>query len=171
MIYVSGVAVTYCALAAIAAVEGKTFGLWQNNPWVFLFMAAAVGIFALIMLEKIPFPVLGADLQTKIHPHGAGSLFVFGAVSGLVIGPCTAPILGTLLLYAASKQNVLHAVLLLLFFAYGVGASLIMAGTFSGILARLPKSGIWLVRIKQVCAAILFIFAGLFLLRAINLFK
>jgi cytochrome c-type biogenesis protein len=170
VIYVLGVAVTYCALAAIAAWQGKTFGLWQNNPWVFVVMAALLAVFALIMLEKIPFPTLGTGLQSRVHPRGLGSLFLMGTASGFVIGPCTAPVLGTLLLYVASKQNILHAAALLLVFSYGVGASLILVGTFSGLLTRLPKSGVWLVRIKQICAVVLFLAAGIFLLRAIGLF-
>ena len=51
-------------------------------------------------------------------------------------------------------------------FSYGVGASLILVGTFSGALANLPKSGVWLVRIKQFCGLILFFAAGYFLVKA-----
>ena len=49
---------------------------------------------------------------------------------------------------------------------YGVGASLILVGTFSGIVSNLPKSGSWLLRIKQLCALILFGIAEYFLIKA-----
>jgi len=95
-----------------------------------------------------------------------GTVVLFGMASGFVIGPCTAPILGTLLLYVASKQNILHGVSLMFVFSYGVGASLILVGTFSGLVSNIPKSGVWLLRIKQFCGLILLIAAQFFLVKA-----
>ena len=122
------------------------------------------------MLGVIPLPVLGAGMQNRIRPRNFWTIFIFGAVSGLVVGPCTAPILGTLLIYVSSKQNLAHAASLLFVFSYGVGFSLILIGTFSGLLARLPKSGNWLVYIKQVCALILFAASLYFFVKGIRLF-
>ncbi len=44
-------------------------------------------------------------------------------------------------------------------FAYGVGTLLILIGTFTGLITYLPKSGIWMERIKKVCGVILIIVA------------
>lgn len=170
VVYVSGIAVTYCTLAAVAAWQGQVFGKFQNNPYVYLLVGNVLVAFALILLDIIPFPVFASDLQAHVRPRSLVTLFLFGLVSGLVVGPCTAPVLGTLLFYVASRQNILHAVSLLLFFSYGVGASLILVGTFSGLLARLPKSGIWLVRVKQICAIILLVMAEILFVRAGGLF-
>ncbi|MDP8266173.1 MAG: cytochrome c biogenesis protein CcdA [Candidatus Aceula meridiana] len=169
-IYVLGMAITYSALGAIAVLTGQLFGQLQNNPYIFIVVACVLVVFGLIMLNIIPFPVVGAKLQNRIRPKGFIAVFLFGMVSGFVVGPCTAPVLGTLLLYVSSKQNLFHAISLLFVFAYGVGFSLILAGTFSGFLARLPKSGRWLLRVKQASAAILFIAAGYFLFQGILLF-
>lgn len=170
VVYVSGIAVTYCALAAVAAWQGQVFGKFQNSPYVYLLVGNILIVFALVLLEVISFPVFASDLQAHIRPRSLVTLFLFGLASGLVVGPCTAPILGTLLLYVGSRQNVLHAVSLLFVFSYGIGASLILVGTFSGLLARLPKSGIWLVRIKQICAIVLLLMAEILLVRAGGLF-
>ena len=43
----------------------------------------------------------------------------------------------------------------MLCFAYGMGAILVIVGTFSGVLVRLPKSGNWMVAVKKICGIIL----------------
>jgi len=89
------------------------------------------------------------------------SSFLLGITSGLVIGPCTAPVLGSILIFVAAKRNFIYGALLLFTFAYGMGLLLILAGTFSSILTNLPKSGKWTEGIMKICAAILII-VGIF---------
>ena len=166
LIYVFGMAVTYCALAVFAALTGKIFGQIQNSPVVFILVANILLFFALVMSDLVPLPMFGARVHDKIVHKNLWTVILFGAAAGLVVGPCTAPILGTLLLYIASKQNIIHGASLMFVFSYGVGASLILVGTFSGILANLPKSGVWLVRVKQFCGLVLIIAAEYFLVKA-----
>ena len=87
------------------------------------------------------------------------------------MGPCTAPALAAILVFVASKQNILYAISLLFVFSYGVGASLILIGTFSGLLVRLPKSGPWLVRVKQFCGIILLLAGEYYLIQTGRLSK
>lgn len=166
LIYVSGLALTYCTLAVIAALTGSFFGVIQNQPFIYVIVANVLFVFALIMLDVIRLPQWGINVQGKIHPTNVLTVFLFGMASGLVVSPCMAPVLGTLLLYTASQKNIAHAVVLLFVFSYGVGASLILVGTFSGLASRLPKSGQWLMRINQVCALILVLAAEYFLFKA-----
>jgi len=81
--------------------------------------------------------------------------FLIGAVSGVVIGPCTAPALGVLLGYVAVKTNVVLGMSLLFIFAFGMGTLLIIAGTFAGMIAALPRSGAWMEKIKFISGLIL----------------
>lgn len=166
LVYVLGIAVTYSCLGIFAALTGKVFGQVGNSPVVFLVIGNILIIFALAMFDVIPLPMLGLNIQNKIRIKNLWGVLLFGVVSGLIVGPCTAPVLGTLLLYVASKQNVVHAASLLFVFSYGVGASLILVGTFSGLLSNLPKSGPWLIRIKQACGVILLIIGEYFLIKA-----
>jgi thiol:disulfide interchange protein DsbD len=122
--------------------------------------------FALVMSDLMPLPAFGVKVHDKIAHKNLWTVILFGAASGLVIGSCTAPILGTLLIYIASKHNIIHGVSLMFVFSYGVGASLILVGTFSGILGNLPKSGVWLIRVKQFCGLVLIIAAEYFLVKA-----
>ena len=166
LIYVLGLAATYAALGIFAASTGKIFGQLQNSPIIFLIVGNILILFALSLFDVIPLPLLGLNVQSKIMPRNCWTVFLFGIASVLIVGPCTAPILGTLLLYVASKQNILYGAVLLFVFSYGVGASLILVGTFSGILGNIPKSGPWLIRVKQFCGIILLIMAEYFLIKA-----
>jgi len=166
LVYVLGMAIMYCALAVFAALTGKIFGQFQNNPWIFLTVANIILFFALVMLDFVRLPAFGARIHDKIEHKNLWTVLLFGIAAGLVVGPCTAPILGTLLLYIGSKQNVLHGTSLMFVFSYGVGTSLILVGTFSGLVASLPKSGKWMVRVKQFCGVILVIAAEYFLVKA-----
>lgn len=166
LIYVFGLALTYCTVAVFAALTGKMFGQIQNSPIIFIVVANVLMFFTLVMFDIISIPNFGVSVHNKIKTKNIWTVILFGMASGLVVGACTAPILGTLLLYISSKQNILHGVSLMFVFSYGVGASLILVGTFSGILGNLPKSGAWLIRVKQLCGLILIIAAEYFLVKA-----
>ncbi|MDP8264774.1 MAG: cytochrome c biogenesis protein CcdA [Candidatus Aceula lacicola] len=170
LVYVLGLAITYSGLGMFAVLTGRLFGSFQANPFVPLFVACILLFFGLTTLDIISFPFFGKKFQGKIKPRNLWTVFLFGMISGLVVSPCTAPILGTLFLYVGSKQNWLHSASLLFVFSYGVGFSLILVGTFSGLLAKLPKSGKWLFRIKQVSALILFLAAIYFFFKFMTLF-
>jgi thiol:disulfide interchange protein len=81
--------------------------------------------------------------------------FLLGAVSGFVIGPCTAPVLAVLLGYVAMQTNLLLGLSLLFVFALGMGTLLIILGTFAGLISFLPQSGRWMTKIKFVFGLIL----------------
>jgi cytochrome c-type biogenesis protein len=170
LVYVLGIAISYSLLAVVATLLGKVFGKFQNHPMTFLVVGNVLLFFALTMLDVISLPSFGMNSQGRLRPKNLWMVLAFGISSGFLVGPCTAPVLGTLLLYVAKKQNLLHAVSLVFIFAYGVGASLILIGTFSGLLGSLPKSGHWLKRVKQFCALILLIAAEYLFIKAGSLF-
>ena len=169
LLYVLGMAVSYSALALVAALTGRVFGTLQNSPWVFLAVGNVFLFFALVFFDVIPVPQWALPGAGQ-RPRGVKTLFLTGFASGFVIGPCTAPALGALLIYIGSKQNVLWGAVLVWVFALGLGASLILAGTFSGFLAALPRSGAWMEMVKRVAGVIMVVIAEIFLLKAGALF-
>lgn len=170
LVYVLGLACVYCAFAVAAALTGRMFGKLQNSPVVVGLAAGLLFIFGLVMLDVIRWPGLRLKGPSgAIRPHNAWTALLAGAASGLVVGPCTAPVLGSVLLYIGSKQNILLGVFLMFVFSYGVGASLIIAGTFSGILGSFPKSGVWLVWVKRACGFVLLLASAVFFYKFFNL--
>jgi len=160
LIYVLGMAISYSALAILAIATGKIFGQFQNTPLVYVFIGVLLVLFGLVMLDIARLPYIGLQFKQD-RPKSIWAVLLFGMTSGLIVGPCTAPVLATLLTYVGSKQNLLYGISLLFIFSYGVGASLILVGTFSGLLTLLPKSGQWLERIKQ-CSGVILVGAGLY---------
>jgi thiol:disulfide interchange protein DsbD len=158
LFYVAGLAATYAALGAVAALSGKLFGQMQTTPWVYILMANLCLIMGLAMLDvfKISLPVP----QRLAKYSGGGkkgffSSFLLGAASGFVIGPCTAPVLAVLLGYVALQTNLVMGVALLFVFAFGMGTLLIILGTFAGLLSALPRSGKWMTVVTRIFGVIL----------------
>lgn len=166
VIYVTGVAITYSVLGLIAALTGRLFGLIAVHPISHIIAGIVFIIFGIALLDVFNISLPEVSLQNRIKLSGFFSVFILGLVSGLVVGPCTAPALGAILIYIGSRQNIIYGMSLMFTFAYGVGTVLILAGTFSGLLVNLPKSGPWLVKIKKVCGLILILAGGYFLIKA-----
>jgi cytochrome c-type biogenesis protein len=159
LIYVLGMAVTYTLLGAIAALSGKLFGQIQSNPWTSFFIGNLCILMGLSMMDAFTIPIRMPAFIMRAQPrtktNGIAGSFLVGAASGLVMGPCTAPALAVVLGYAATRQNVVFAASLMFFFAVGMGTLLILVGTFAGLLAGIPKSGKWMVRVGRICGWIL----------------
>jgi cytochrome c-type biogenesis protein len=157
LFYVLGLAVTYAALGAVAALSGRLFGQMQTTPLVYFIMANICLIMGLSMLDvfKISIPIPQRIMKYSGSQKGFISIFFLGAASGFVIGPCTAPALGVLLGFVALKTNVLMGVGLLFTFAFGMGTILILVGTFAGFISTLPRSGGWMTIVTRVLGVIL----------------
>ena len=169
LFYVLGLAVTYAALGAVAALSGRLFGQLQTTPLVYIIMANICLIMGLSMLDvfKIALPIPQKILQySGGGKKGLISSFLLGVASGFVIGPCTAPALGVLLGFVALKTQVVMGVGLLFVFAFGMGTLLILVGTFAGFISSLPRSGAWMTVISRVFGVILIGAAQYFLYTA-----
>ncbi len=170
LVYVLGLAVTYSILGLIASFTGRLFGQISTHPVSFFIIGnaciiAGLSFFDVININTISFT--GIHLQNKAKMGGSFlAAFLLGLASGLVVSPCTAPVLGTILLYVATKQNVFYGVSLLFVFAYGMGFSLIITGTFSAFFMNLSRSGTWLTRLKKVSGVILLAMGEYFLIKA-----
>ncbi|MFH1777287.1 MAG: cytochrome c biogenesis protein CcdA [Candidatus Omnitrophota bacterium] len=150
--YVLGTAVTYSVLGAVAALSGKLFGRGQANPITYFIVANVCILLGLSMLEvyELPLPAFLKEPGAARKMPGPLGAFFIGAASGLVLGPCTAPVLAVILTFVAAKQNVIFGISLLFTFALGLGMILLIAGTFAGFLFSLPKAGRWMVKIKKI---------------------
>ncbi len=168
LVYVLGMSFTYTVLGSVAALTGSLFGQIQTNPWTFFIVANVCVLLGLSMLGvfSLPLPRLLTASQPRSEGGGFMGSFFVGAASGLVLGPCTAPVLAVLLTYVATSQNVIFGILLLFLFAFGMGTLLIILGAFSGLLSALPSAGAWMLRVKQVCGWVLIGMGEYFLIRA-----
>ncbi|MGE5189432.1 MAG: cytochrome c biogenesis protein CcdA [Gemmatimonadota bacterium] len=161
-----GIAVVYAALGAAAALSGTVFGAAAASPAANIVVGAVCVLMGLSMLDVVRLPLPSHPPGPGAVRGGHGGAFAFGAASGLVVGPCTAPVLGALLAYVASRRNVPFGASLLFVHALGMSLLPVLAGTFAGFLAALPRSGPWLDRVKKGFGAVLVAAGCYFLLSA-----
>jgi len=167
--YVIGMAVTFAVLGMVAALTGRLFGQIQSSPVAHIVLGAVIILFALALLDVVHLPVffltrLGAGKVIK--GNSLLSIFFMGAVSGLVAAPCTTAIIGALLAYIASTQNVVIGFSFLFVFALGLGTFLILVGTFSGILAAMPSSPKWVKLIEKAMGVAMIVLGCYFIFKA-----
>lgn len=161
LIYVTGMAITYSFLGILAVLTGSMFGKFSSSPMVNLVSGIFIFIFGLFMFDLFHFN-FSFNLKLPVYKKAnlAGALLL-GLVSGLMITPCLTPILGAILAYLSTKNNIFYGGFLLLSFSYGMGLIFILVGTFGTGIVGLPKGGKWMAAIKKVCASVI-VLAGLY---------
>lgn len=169
LFYVLGIAIMYSILGAVASYTGTFFGRISTNPWLQFIMANIFILLGLSMLGVWTMPTFSFADKFK-SPIGSKFPYIgavlFGMATGSVFAPCTAPVLGVILVYVGSKQNVLYGISLLFIFAIGMSTLLLIAGISTGFLTSLPKAGAWTERIKKVFGWILVGMGEYFLINA-----
>ncbi len=165
--YVLGTALVYTSLGIAASVFGLLFGQIQQSFVVNFLVGVICLIFSLSMFGVFNLSI-NIPVSSKFFKGPFGG-FVLGATSGLVFSPCTTPVLGTILAVVSTKQNVLFGAVLLFFFALGLSTTIFLAGLFSGILTKLPKSGKWNLIIEKIFAFVLLIVAMYYIAKGIKI--
>jgi thiol:disulfide interchange protein DsbD len=159
--YVIGLALVYAILGAIAGLSGTMFGTVSANPWALLFIGNLLLLFGLVMLDVLPVPIPRRLMEYAGKQGGGsyGAVFLLGATSGVVAAPCGAPAFAVVLTWVAATGAGLMGFVYLFVFSLGMTTLLVVVGLFSGTLAALPRSGMWMVWIKRVAAVIMFAMA------------
>jgi len=167
--YCLGMAFTFSLLGMFAAMTGKLFGQMQSSPAAHIVVGGIIILFGLALLDVIPLPVflLSKAGAGKVRKGGAVlPAFIMGAASGFVAAPCTAAVLAALLAYVATSQNVVFGFTLLFTFALGLSTLLILIGTFSGILASLPRSEKFMAVTQKILALVMITLGAYFIFKA-----
>jgi len=149
--YVLGLALLYALLGMLAGLTGSLFGTVASNPWSRFAVGNLLLVFALAMLDVFPVTVPSRLLRWAGGLRGGsyGAVFLLGATSGIVAAPCGAPAFAVVLTWVSTTQSAVLGFLYLFVFSIGMTAILVVVGVFSGALAALPKSGMWMLWIKR----------------------
>lgn len=167
--YVLGMALVYAGLGVAAALSGQIFGQLTANWWTYLIVGNIFLFFGLVMLDAMPLSPPACLNRFRINAipgHDFLTSALLGGASATVISTCTAPILGVLLTIVATRQNVALGFGMLFAFAYGLGALVIVIGTFTGLLASLPRSGVWMRRVQRGFGLLMIVAAEYLLIKA-----
>ncbi len=151
--YVLGMAVTYAAAGVAAGLTGTLLSsalqsTWALGGFALVFVVLSLSMFGFYELQ------LPTALQSKLseeagHLRGGRGIgvFVMGALSALIVGPCVAAPLAGALLYIGKTHDAVLGGTALFVMAIGMGAPLLAVGLSAGTL--LPKSGPWMEAVKR----------------------
>lgn len=154
--YVLGMSLVYTGMGVAAGLAGEGLAATLQNPWVLgafslLMVALALSMFNVYQLQ------MPAALQTKLTEVSEGQrnskigklfgVFLMGAISALIVGPCvTGPLIGALV-YISQTRDVFVGAAAMFAIAIGMGMPLLLLGLSAGSL--LPRAGVWMESIKR----------------------
>jgi thiol:disulfide interchange protein DsbD len=152
--YVLGMAITYAVAGVAAGYSGNLLSNALQTPWVLgsfaaIFVVLSLSMFGLYELQ-LPTALQSrlSDTSNKLHGGHISGVFVMGALSAIIVGPCVAAPLAGALLYISQTHDAVLGGTALFFLALGMGAPLLVIGSSAGAL--LPKAGAWMESVKRL---------------------
>jgi thiol:disulfide interchange protein DsbD len=151
--YVLGMALVYTSLGVAAGLLGEGLSAALQNPWVLsafalLMIGLSLSMFGVYQLQ------MPAAIQTRLTYFSEGQrngkmagVFLMGAISALIVGPCVAAPLAGALVYISQTKDVVVGGTALFSLAMGMGVPLLLVGISAGSL--LPRAGVWMEQIKR----------------------
>ncbi|MET1080641.1 MAG: protein-disulfide reductase DsbD [Pseudomonas sp.] len=159
--YVVPMAGCFALLGALMGVFGAELNLQARlqSAWILVPFALVFALFALAMfgLFEVRLPRLISDRLDRLAGNArGGSLWgaaLLGVVSSLLVSPCVSAPLAGALLYISSSGDAWGGGLKLFALGLGMGAPLVLFATGGGAL--LPKSGTWMVTVRNAFGVLL----------------
>nr|WP_217346537.1 protein-disulfide reductase DsbD [Noviherbaspirillum sp. L7-7A]MBV0880993.1 protein-disulfide reductase DsbD [Noviherbaspirillum sp. L7-7A] len=151
--YSLGMAIVYTLLGVSAGLLGEGLSAALQNPWVLSAFALLMAMLSLSMfgVYQLQMPAMVQTRLTQLsEKQTAGKLagvFVMGALSALIVGPCVAAPLAGALLYISQTRDVVVGGSALFAMAVGMSIPLLAIGLSAGAL--LPRAGAWMEAVKR----------------------
>jgi thiol:disulfide interchange protein len=169
LIFGISIVIIYSMLGIIVSLTsaGAGFANTLSTHWIpnLLFFALFVtfaisffGAFEIVLPNKW---VTSAD--SKVNKGGLVAAFFMGLTTVIVSFSCTGPIIGALLVEAASG-DVLRPTIGMLGFGIAFALPFTIFALFPSVMSRMPKSGGWLNSVKVVLGFIMLAFSMKFLM-------
>jgi thiol:disulfide interchange protein DsbD len=169
IIFGISIVVIYSLLGIIVSLTsaGAGFANTLSTHWIpnllffalfVLFAISFFGAFEIVLPNKW---VSGAD--SRVDKGGLISAFFMGLTTVIVSFSCTGPIVGALLVEAASG-DVLRPTLGMLGFGLAFALPFTIFALFPSVMSRMPKSGGWLNSVKVVLGFLMLAFSLKFLM-------
>ncbi len=157
--YVLGLAIVYSIAGVAAGFSGVLVSDALQNPWVLgsfalLFVLLALSMFGFYELQLPTFLQSRlSDASNRLRGGHLSGVFLMGALSALIVGPCCAAPLAGALLYIGKTHDVFLGGSALFAMGIGMGLPLLAIGVSAGSL--LPKAGPWMQSVKNFFGVVL----------------
>ncbi len=168
-VYVVSMATMYAIIGVVAGLLDFDLQANLNNPWVIvpvagLFIALALSLFGHFELA------LPSSWHAKLNgmsdnAHGKGLVgtAIMGALSALLVGACTAPIISGAILFIVITGKAMLGGLALFVMGIGAGVPLLLVGAEANHLV--PKPGGWMNIVSKFFGVLMLILALIMLSR------
>lgn len=150
--YSLGMVMVYTSLGVAAGLAGEGLAAALQKPSVLIFFASMLFLLSLSMFDVYQLQ-LPAFIQNRLSTSSMNmqggrfvSVFIMGALSALIVGPCVAGPLAGALIYISQSRDVVLGGLALFSMAIGMSVPLLLTGASAGAL--LPKAGAWMTGVK-----------------------
>lgn len=156
-LYTAGVIATFMLLTLVllALKAGGTqigWGFQLQEPWLVGLLALLVFVIGLNLIGAFEFGTglqnVGGGLAAK---EGAMGSFFTGALAVVVATPCTAPFMAGAVGFALAQPAIV-TIIVFMALAIGFAAPFLLLSYSPALLAKLPKPGPWMERLKEVLA-------------------
>ncbi|MBY0579926.1 MAG: protein-disulfide reductase DsbD [Burkholderiales bacterium] len=157
--YVLGLAIVYSIAGIAAGFSGVLVSEALQNPWAlgsfaFVFVLLALSMFGFYDLQMPTFLQSKlSDASNRLKGGHLSGVFLMGALSAVIVGPCCAAPLAGALLYIGQTHDVLLGGSALFAMGIGMGLPLLAIGISAGSL--LPKAGPWMQSVKNFFGVVL----------------
>ncbi len=157
-----GIIFSFLALAILVLIL-KNIGM--NVGWGFQFqepvfiigLVVVLTFFAANMwgLFEVGIPeFIGSINMQKNDRHHFFSEFLTGVFATILATPCTAPFLGTAVGFALTRGYI-EIISTFLAMGFGMAMPYIMLAVFPGLVSKMPKPGIWMIKLKKILGTML----------------
>ncbi len=150
LVYVLGMSITYSVLGVVASLTGGLLGAALQNPIILIFVALVLIGLALSMfgLYEIRIPQSLAMIGGTNRSGYFGTMFM-GLTVGLIAAPCIGPFVLGLLTYVGELGDPFLGFWMFFILAMGLGTPFLFLGIFSGAASKLPRSGAWMIWVRN----------------------
>ncbi len=163
LVYVVSMSITYAIIGIVAGLlhfdlQANLNNLWVIIPVAAIFIALALSLFGYFEIA------LPQSLQTKLtgisnNQQGKGLLgtAIMGAISALIVGACTAPVISGAILFISFTGNAWLGALALFVMGLGAGVPLLLVGL--GAKNLIPKPGGWMENVSRFFGVLMLLMA------------
>ena len=162
--FVAGFSAVFISLGASSSFFGQL--LYRYQEWIRIVGGILVIIFGLFISGIIKLDLFLKEKRLHLHGKPAGYLgsFLVGMTFAAAWSPCIGPILGTILLYAASEGSTSYGLKLLSVYSLGLGLPFFLSSLALNTFLSYSKVLYRFMRVIMLSSGLLLIIFGIMLL-------
>jgi thiol:disulfide interchange protein DsbD len=160
--YFIGIVLTYSVLGVLAALGGAIFGSALQNPIVVVVIVLVLLALSASMFGAWEIRPPAWAMNASGGRSGMLGALIMGLLMGIIAAPCIGPFVIGLLTLVGQKGDPVFGFFVFFALAAGLGLPYLLLGTFTGLVNRLPASGMWMIGVRRVFGVILIAMAAYF---------